>query len=122
MRQHAVTEVEVEIDFRATIVRVRRKGVPHATIGQFSVAHYQLAALDAVLVDVLADATLIRRGLRAKRNGVRVTLLRDGRGVCRVCRTTQKEKLGGIARFLAGKCDLLRAHANVDAAERFDGE
>jgi spermidine synthase len=67
--EHAVVHVEVMIDLAAAVVGVWREGVPDAAFGEFGEAHHELAALDAVFVDVLADDALVGGGLRAERHG-----------------------------------------------------
>src|SRR5512147_1171221 len=62
MNHHLVAEIEIEINFAATAVRVRRHRIPDTAGLEFGEAHDQLAALDAFRMDVAIDPAPVDLG------------------------------------------------------------
>src|SRR3984957_20076060 len=63
MRENFFAEVEVEINFRAPPVRMRREGIPNAAFIQRREAHDQLATGDAALMNEFVDGAFVGSGL-----------------------------------------------------------
>src|ERR1035437_1036431 len=57
--QPVLRQVEIAIDFRAAVMRMRREGIPHASLVQLSEAHDKLTALNPADADVLVDGPAI---------------------------------------------------------------
>ncbi len=115
-------KVEVEIDLVSAQVSVRRHGVPHAAHLEGGKAHDELAALDAVWMDIAVDRALVGVSLSPK-----IGLFSSGgscqdRGVCGVSGVADDVELGWLRRVDRGKYDVPRAAANVEAVEFVEPE
>ena len=91
------------VDLGAAVVGVRREGVPDAAFGELGVAHDELAALDAVFVDVLTDDALVGGGLRAEGDDGGFLHRGDGGGMGGVSWAAQDEEPGRVFRIHAGE-------------------
>ena len=118
MRNHLAAEIEVKINLGAPAVRVRWKGVPHAALGQFSVAHDELATAYASRMDEFADDALIGPGLGTERGRDSFIALHDCRGKRCVGGRTQKEEFRRVFWVLAFKSELSGTGAGIDAGQR----
>ena len=110
-------EIEVEIDFRTTTVRVRGHRVPDAAGFEFGEAKDELAALDAVGVNILQDRAAIGLGDVADGRGGDVGTPGKHRGVFRVGGRADEIKLSltGGAVFQG---DVFFAEPDVETIQR----
>src|SRR5215217_5498538 len=55
----AFCKVKIKIDLHSPVMRMWRHGIPNASFFESSYAHYQLAAFQAISMDVFIDHTMI---------------------------------------------------------------
>jgi hypothetical protein len=113
MHRDVFAEVEVEVNFRAAAVGVGRHRIPDAAGFELGETQHELAALDAVEMDVFQDRAAVGLGDIANGSSGNVRPTRERGGVFGVRRGADEIKLG-LAGGPVGKSDLFFAEADVE--------
>lgn len=107
--------VEITINFAAAIVGMAGHGIPNAAGLEFGEAEDELAAFDAVFVDVLENGALVAFFLGAEFYAICIGTGGLGGRVGGVGGIADEVENGGLGGGGAGEGDLLAATANIEA-------
>src|ERR1700678_703852 len=110
-------DIEVEVDFAATHVRVRGHRVPVASRREQGETHHQLAALDSVAIDRLINRSLVAGLEAAEFESLQIRELHHRGRILRVRGIAEEIEVSGILCVLAGEGNGPVAATNVEAIE-----
>src|SRR5687768_4444234 len=110
-----VRQVEVQVDLRATDVRVWRHGVPDTSFLELGDAHDELRALDSAGVDVLVQTPAIGLLRRAELGDVRSVARDMPRGTGDVGRIAHEVKASWLFGRITLEEDLAIAASDVQS-------